>query len=203
MTSIVSRFAWWRVTEAWLRTLTAAFLVFGGGLVARAQVGESYRIQPTDILIIEVVNELQLGAKEFRVTASGEIAYPYIGSLKVLDLSPVAVQAKVKELLEADYLVNAQVIVQVKEYRKRLIYVHGQVNRPGPVEIPAERKMTVIEALTTAGGLTRLARSSDIQLTRAGRSEPMRFSMEELTKNPDKAVNVEPGDVIFVPESRI
>lgn len=203
MTFTASRSASWPAIKAWLRLLVLALAALGPLAPARAQLLETYKIQPTDILIIEVVNEPQLGPKEFRVSATGELSYPYIGALKVLDKTPAAVQAELKQLLEADYLVNAQVIVQVKEFRKRLISVLGQVNRPGPVEIPAERKMTVVEAITYAGGLTRLARSSDIQLIRAGRPEPMRFSIEELTKNPDKAVSVEPGDVIYVPESRI
>jgi protein involved in polysaccharide export with SLBB domain len=204
MTSIVSRCAWWLAIDARLRCLALACLaLFAAAPGARAQLTESYRIQPTDILVIEVVNEPKIGIKELRVTASGEISYPFIGAVKVVEMSPAAVQAKIKELLEADYLVNAQVIVQIKEFRKRYVSVIGQVNRPGPVEIPAERRLTVIEVISFAGGLTRLARSNDIQLTRAGRTEPMRLSLEELTRNPDKPVYVETGDVINVPESRI
>jgi protein involved in polysaccharide export with SLBB domain len=59
-----------------------------------------------------------------------------------------------------------------------------------------------MDAIAAAGGTTRLARTSDIQLTRPGRPEPLRFREEEL-RNPDKPVIVEQGDVIFVPESRI
>lgn len=202
MTSIASRSAWWLAIEAGLRLL--ALCVAGWGVSARAQasLNESYRIRPTDILIIEVAAEPKLASKEFRVTGSGEISYPFVGAVKVLDRTPAEVQAELKSLLEADYLVNAQVMVQVKEFRKRLVYVLGQVNRAGPVEIPAERRMTVIEAITFAGGTTRLARTSDIQLTRSGRAEPMRFSLEDQ-RNPEKAIALEDGDVIFIPESRI
>ncbi len=166
-----------------------------------AQISESYKLQPTDILVVDVVNEPQLGAKEFRVTATGEISYPFIGAVKVVDRTTSEVQAELKRLLEADYLVNAQVIVQVKEFRKQLITVIGQVGRPGLVEIPAERKMTVLEAISVAGGVTRLARTSDIELIRAGRNEPMKFSLEDL-KNPEKTIHVESGDVIHVKEAR-
>lgn len=162
---------------------------------------ESYHIQPTDILIIDVVNEPKLAGKEFRVSAKGEVSYPYIGAVKAADRTPTEVQEEIKRLLESDYLVNAQVLVQVKEFRKRLVSVLGQVARPGLVEIPAERKLSVNEAITIAGGFTRLARTSDIQLTRVGRSEPLRFTAEEL-RNPDKAIYLEQGDVIYVPESR-
>lgn len=163
---------------------------------------ETYRIQPTDILVIDVINEPKLAGKEFRVSANGELSYPYIGVVKAADRTPAEVQTEIKKLLEEDYLVRAEVLVQVKEFRKRLVSVLGQVIKPGLVEIPAERRLSVNEAITMAGGYTRLARTSDIQLTRVGRSEPIRFTAEEL-RNPDKAVYVEQGDVIYVPESRI
>ena len=221
MRSTVSPFAWLRATEsgaAWLPPLLLAVVLLSGSRRSAAQetsaaspgqarsqtaaVSETYRIQPTDILIIDVVNEPKLAGKEFRVSANGEVSYPYIGAVKAADRTPIEVQAEIKRLLEADYLVNAQVLVQVKEFRKRLVSVLGQVARPGLVEIPAERRLSVNEAITIAGGFTRLARTSDIQLTRIGRSEPLRFTAEEL-RNPDKAVYLEQGDVIFVPESRI
>jgi len=185
----------------------ALLLTVFAGLRCPAQAVETYKIQPTDILIVEVVNEPQLTAKEFRVSADGEVSYPFIGAIKVGNRTPTEVQAELKTLLETDYLVSAQVIVQVKEYRKRFISVLGQVMKPGQYEIPAERRWTILDALAAAGGTTRLARTSDIQLNRpengrAGKPEPLHFREEDL-RNPDKPAYVEQGDVIFVPESRI
>jgi polysaccharide export outer membrane protein len=173
-----------------------------GGLAAKGQVSESYKVQPTDILIIEVANEPKLGAKEFRVAASGEISYPFIGAVRAADRTPVEIQEEVKRLLETDYLVNAQVLVQVRDFRKKIVSVFGQVNKPGLIEIPPERKMTAIEAISAAGGLTRLARQSGIQLIREGKKEPTLYNLDEL-KSSEKPVYVENGDMIFVPESRI
>lgn len=187
----------WVRRIAWLAGM--AFLLTG---VARGQVSESYKVQPTDILIVEVANEPKLAAREFRVSASGEISYPFIGAIRAANRTIEEIQTELKRLLETDYLVNAQVLVQVKDFRKKLVSVFGQVNRPGLIEIPPERKMTVIEAITAAGGLTRLARSSGIQLIREGKKDPMLYNMDDL-KNPDRPIYVESGDVVFVPESRI
>lgn len=206
MKCIDSACAWWRAIKSFgiggWALLASVVLAAIGAEPPQSQITDSYRVQPTDILIIEVVNEPQLGGKEFRVSSNGEVSYPFVGALKAAGRTTVEIQTELKALLEADYLVNAQVLVQVKEFRKQQISVFGQVNRPGLIDIPPERKLTVIEAITSAGGFTRLARTSDIQLTRAGRAEPMRFSVEDL-RNPEKTVYVEPGDVIFVPESRI
>lgn len=173
-----------------------------GSFTAMGQVSESYKVQPTDTLIIEVANEPKLSAKEFRVAASGEISYPFIGAVRAAERTTVEIQAEVKRLLETDFLVNAQVLVQVRDFRKKIVSVFGQVNKPGLIEIPPERKMTVIEAIAAAGGLTRLARQSGIQVIREGKREPTLYNLDEL-KNPDKPVYVENGDMIFVPESRI
>lgn len=200
MSSIVSPCAWRRAIE-WLGRLAVCLMVCGAA-PARAQLTDAYRIQPTDVIIIDVVNEPQLAAKEFRVGSNGQVSYPFVGALKVASRTTAEVQEEVKRLLEADYLVNAQVLVQVKEFRRQTVMVVGAVTNQGLKDIPAERKWTVFEAISAAGGFTRLARTSDIQLTRQGRNEPMRFTQEEL-RNPDKAVFVEPGDIIFVPESRI
>jgi len=183
----------------------AAFVVACLGLgafAAQGQVSESYKVQPTDILIIEIANEPKLNAKEFRVAASGEISYPFIGAVRAAGRTTVEIQEEVKRLLETDYLVNAQVLVQVRDFRKKIVSVFGQVNKPGLIEIPPERKMTAIEAISAAQGLTRLARQSGIQLIREGKKDPTLYSLDEL-KNPDRPVYVENGDMIFVPESRI
>ncbi len=203
MTFIAYRSASRRAIDrlGWLGIFAAVF-VFAFTPASQAQIGESYKIQPTDILIVEVVNEPTLAAKEFRVSAGGELSYPYIGTVKASERTPTEVQMEIKNLLEADYLVNAQVLVQVKEFRKRNVSVFGQVKNPGLIEIPAERRLTLVEAITQAGGFTRLARTSDIQVTRAGRAEAMRFNADDL-RNTEKPIYLEQGDIIFVPESRI
>lgn len=226
------RFGWRRVIERMTVGLMAAVVAVGaagaaegsaevplaGGVpletevmdTVRAPMGglrgisESYRIQPTDVLVIEVVNEPKLAAKEFRVTASGEISYPFIGLIQAAARTTQEVEEAIKALLEEDYLVNAQVLVQVRQFRAQQVAVLGQVQKPMMIDIPPERRMTMLEAITAAGGLTRLARSSAIQLTRPGRPEPLKFKLSELqSSDPAKVVYVEPGDVIFVPESRI
>lgn len=199
MTCIASRFGWRPAIRAIGRL--AGIGLAAGGVALAAPLTDSYRVQATDILVIEVVNEPQLAAKEFRVSSNGEVSYPFIGAIKAAGRTTVEIQDELKRLLETDYLVNAQVLVQVKEFRRQQVSVLGQVAKAGLVDIPPERKMTVIEAITTAGGLTRLARTSNIELRREGLKEPMRFSLEEL-RNPNKPVLVEPGDVIFVDESR-
>jgi len=163
-----------------------------------------YRLQPLDTIVVDVVGEPAL-SKLFRITASGEISYPYLGNVKVGDKTTTQVATELKAALEDGYLVNAQVVVQVQDFRKNLVSVFGQVNRPGQVEIPPERRLTLLEVISMASGFTRYAREGDIQVTRAGQSQPIKLDAKELRQNTDpaKVFYVEPGDLIFVPEARI
>ena len=77
------------------------------------------------------------------------------------------------------------------------------MGQPGMVEIPAEQKLTVLEAIAMRGGFTRLARKSGIQVTRLGVVKPFRFSEDDLKKNndPEKAFTLQQGDIIMVEET--
>ena len=188
------------IAACWL-ALLLAFLP--GGSRAAEVVPADYRIQPQDTIIVDVVGEPIL-SKEFRVSASGEINFPFLGNVQVADKTTSAIAQEVKAALEADYLVNAQVIVQVRDFRKNLVFVFGQVNKPGAVEIPPERQLTLIEAITMAMGFTRLAKTSDIQVTRVGEERQFRFNADALRRNTDasQVFYLQPGDQVFVPEAR-
>ena len=162
-----------------------------------------YKIAALDILVIDVVNERDL-PKEFKVTAKGEIPFPYLGNIKVAGFTAEEVQNDLKEKLEKEYLVNPQVIVQVKERVKRKVNVTGQVFKQGPVEMPDEKEnsLTILDAIGMAGGTTRLAKESSVQVTRSGQ-KPFEVNLTKLRKetDPAKMFILQAGDSIFVPES--
>lgn len=187
---------------AWL-ALALALLAVPPALRAAEPPPEDYRLQPLDLIVVDVVGEPTL-SKEFRISASGEINYPFLGNVRVADKTTSLVAQEIKAALEADYLVNAQVIVQVRDFRKNLVFVFGQVNKPGAVEIPPERRLSLIEAITMAMGFTRLAKTSDVQVSRVGEAETFRFNADDLRKNTDasRVFYLQPGDQVFVPEAR-
>jgi|SRR5438477_9704472 len=160
------------------------------------------KIAPLDILTIDVVGEKDL-SKELRVSSSGTITFPFLGSIEVKGRTPAEVEDLLKDKLGKDYLVDPQVIVTVKEYRTRTVSVIGQVNKPGLIPLPAEQKMDILEAIAQAGDLTKGARKSGIEVSRKGKT--YKFTLDQLKKesNPEKKFWLEPGDVISVRESFI
>lgn len=105
-----------------------------------------------DQIGITVFGQPDLSA-EVTVGESGVIMVPLIGTLNVLNLSAAQLENLVaKRLKEGGYLQNPGVSAQVRQLRSQLVSVMGEVQRPG--RYPIQGRMTVLEALATAGGLT-------------------------------------------------
>src|SRR5205814_10279466 len=134
---------------------------------AAEMVEGEHKIAPLDIINIDVVGEKEL-SKELRVSSSGTITFPFLGSLEVKGKSPAELETLLKEKLGKDYLVDPQVIVTGKEYRSRTVSVIGQVNKPGVIALPGEQKIGILEAIASAGDLTRSANKNRIEVSRKG-----------------------------------
>jgi len=124
------------------------------------------KIAALDIIIVDVVGEKDLTNKEFRVSSSGTITYPYLGILEVKGKTPAEVETIIRDQLGKDYIVDPQVIVTVKEYRTRTVSVIGQVNKPGVIALPAEQKIDILEAIAQAGDLAKSANKNRIEVSR-------------------------------------
>jgi hypothetical protein len=96
---------------------------------------------------------------------------------------------------------EALAVVHVKELRRNMVSVIGQVNKPTLVELPSEQSMTIIEAVAAANGFAKSAK--DIEVTRPGEEKVYKFKRTDLLKNvdPDKAFKLKPGDIINVTET--
>ena len=167
---------------------------------AAEMVEGDHKIAPLDIINIDVVGEKEL-SKELRVSSSGTITFPFLGSLEVKGKSPAELETLLKEKLGKDYLVDPQVIVTVKEYRARTVTVMGQVNKPGVIALPAEQKVEILEAIAQAGDLSKGAKKNRIEVNRKGKT--FKFTLDDLKKesDPEKKFWLEPGDVIYVYEA--
>jgi polysaccharide biosynthesis/export protein len=164
-----------------------------------AAVSADYKVSPQDVLTISVVNEKDL-IQECRVSASGTISYAWLSDVEVAGKTPPQIEKDLAAALDKDYLVNPRVIVALKEYRAREVNVVGQVNKPGPVTIPPERPMTIIEAITRAQGLTLRGNRSKIEFTRRGKKQMLRWEDLDKITDPEKQIYVEPGDTIEIGE---
>jgi polysaccharide biosynthesis/export protein len=162
-----------------------------------------YTIIAGDVLQISVWKEDTLD-REVIVLPDGSITFPLIGTTKVQGLTPAEAQALIKSSLKK-YIPDAAVTVSIKAALGHVVNVIGQVQKPG--EFIINRRMTTLQALSQAGGLTPFADESDIIVIRhsAGKDISIPVPYDDLVDGDDldKDVVLEPGDVIVVPTASL
>ncbi len=163
----------------------------------------NYKIQPGDLIEVTVFKENDM-SRTARISGNGTITFPLAGSVKLSDLSVNEAEALLAQKL-SEFLVKPQVTVLIKEYGNKQIYVLGEVKKPGSIEIPAERYLTVLEAITMAGGFTDIAAPDRTKILRgAGNtSQSIPVEISRITKQGDKSADIflEPNDTVYVPQS--
>jgi polysaccharide export outer membrane protein len=88
----------------------------------------------------------------------------------------------------------------------RVAYVLGQVNKPGPLDLPTNTKVTVSMAIASAGSYTKFASTGSLQVLRHAPTGVRNLVVDLdaiLDGRVDLDVEVQPGDVIWVPERGI
>lgn len=165
-------------------------------------IGANYTLQPLDVIQVTVFKEPEMD-REVRVSQDGHITLPLIGQVHVAGMSIHDTTTLITDLYNRDYLVNPQISLILLSYTERRAYVHGQVNRPGPVIIPPEETMTLSQVISAAGSTTRLA-SDTIRVTRTdkdGKKRVFELDFDEILKDPEaKDIVIMDGDSIFIPE---
>ncbi len=161
---------------------------------------ENYRIGVGDLLEIEVYDEPDL-TREVRVLTDGSVSFPLLGIVKAEGLAVNELQQEITRRLAAEFLVNPQVIVFVKEFSN--VFVFGEVKSPG--SFPVYGTMTVFEAITLAGGFTEVANVSKVKVIRRqdGREFTFVVDTEKITKRGDTSEDIElrANDRVIVPRS--
>lgn len=162
---------------------------------------ESSVLGPGDVFTLEIVGEKDL-PKEYQVAADGTVDVPYIHTIRVAGLeAPEVARLVRKRLMEEKFLDDPSVIVQVKDYNSRRVTLLGQVAKPG--SFPFTTSLTLIQAVSLAGGLTAIADADRVNVTRKGgdgRSYTAVVSVEAITEGESPDIPLQAGDQIFVHE---
>jgi polysaccharide export outer membrane protein len=141
-------------------------------------------------------------SRRARVNAGGMITMPLAGDVRIGGLTLSAAQKLVEDRLKT-YIINPHVTLFVEEYGNKLLFVMGEVQKPGSYPIPAETRMTLLEAISTAGGFTPVAAPDRTRVLRTvdGRSVSRTVDVRGITRAGEKDPLLEPNDVVFVPQS--
>lgn len=135
-----------------------------------------------------------------QLSADGTISMPLIGAVKLAGLTTDQAAAAITAKLRDGYLVRPQVSVSIEARVRRTVTVLGQVQSAGVFELPADRQLTLVEAIGMAGGATRIANVKKISLKR--RAGPVQIlNLKDITSGKSADVVLRDGDVLSIPES--
>ena len=148
--------------------------------------------------------------KPMMVGDHGDVEVPYIGPFPATGKTCKQLARQIKTELEKKYYYQATVIISLDELAKTIgkVYVLGEVRRTGLVEMPGDETLTAGKAVLRAGGFTNYADKRNVKVTRssdsAGPSAKTRTFGVDLAEvlekgRADKDVELQPGDVIYVP----
>jgi protein involved in polysaccharide export with SLBB domain len=155
---------------------------------------------PGDVFTVRVYGEEELSGTH-QIAPDGTIDFPLLGSVDVNGLEPPAVADDLTRLLkERDLLRDPHVSVYVEEYASKRVSVVGAVADPGT--FPLEPGMTVVQAISMAGGFSSLADRDATVVNRRVDGQTIRYRVPvgKVTKGEAEDIEVAAGDIIFVPE---
>lgn len=157
-----------------------------------------YIVGEGDVLHINVWKEAEI-SQTVTVRPDGNISLPLVNEVPVVGLTPRQIQQVVTEKLKA-ILTNPQVTVTVAEVRSKMVYITGEVNKPGAYSVASP--LNVLQLIARAGGLSDFANRKNIYVLRSGdQSARLHFNYKDVIKGKHNEQNVvlQPGDTVVVP----
>lgn len=159
-----------------------------------------YFIGPGDMLRIQVYGDKELTGL-YQVSPEGLIMFPFAGEISVNGMTNLSLARQISEKLKEGYIVDPQVTVLVEEFVSKRIFVLGQVKKAG--NFPIRTTMSIIEAVSHAGGFTDFADISNVVVTRKtddGKETRYVIDIKAIVNGNRKNFYLSPGDIIFVRE---
>ena len=153
-----------------------------------------------DVLEVRVFQEPELSGV-FQIGPQGDVIFPLCKRVVVGGLTPNGAAEKLRACLADGFMRDPQVSVLVKEYNSKKVFVFGEVQKPGT--FPFEDGMSVVQAVTLAGGFTKQAAQNSTSVTRRvqGQEVKVKVNVQDIALGKAPNFTLEPGDIVYIPES--
>jgi polysaccharide export outer membrane protein len=165
----------------------------------RTQGSDEYRIAPEDVLQVSVWKNEML-SRTLPVRSDGMISLPLVNEVQAAGLTPM----QLRDMLKAkfgEYLPNPEISVIVMQMNGYVVSVLGEVKTAGRYQFT--NRITVLDVLARAGGITEFASPSEIFVLRPDKGAMTRiaFNYTKVIGSPGKHQNffIQPGDIVVVP----
>jgi protein involved in polysaccharide export with SLBB domain len=155
---------------------------------------------PGDVIEVRVYQEPELSGV-YQVGRDGDVIFPLCKRVTLNGLSPNAAAERIRACLAQGFMRDPQVSVLVKEYNSKKVFVFGEVQKPGTFTY--EEGMTIVQAVTLAGGFTKTASQNSTSVTRRvnGQEVKVKVNVQDIALGKASNFALEPGDIVYVPES--
>jgi len=155
----------------------------------------TYKIGLSDVIRILVWRERELSGF-YTVRPDGRISMPLAGDIEADGATPEELKKRVVDALSKT-MVRPEVLLEVHQVNSKKFLITGEVGRAGAY--PIVTPISVLEAISMAGGLKDFANGKKIFILRNG--ERIKFNYKDVVrgKNMEQNIDLKPGDHIIVP----
>jgi polysaccharide biosynthesis/export protein len=112
---------------------------------------DDYEIGHGDVLHLTVIGQAELTG-DFPVDSEGMVSLPVLGKVKASEMSAKELERKLTTLLADGYVKRPQVSVSMQEFKSQRVFVTGEVLKPGPYALKADRSLLAL--VSDIGGFT-------------------------------------------------
>ena len=174
-----------------------------GGAAVGMVVGSNYVLKVSDVIELDVYQERDLN-KSVRIEGDGTVSLALVGKVKLAGMTVGEGKSLITDLYNRDYLVDPQISLLVVSFSPKVLHILGSVGSPGVVNIPPDRDLTLTEALSMVGGVTRMGNPRAIKIKRLdqdGSTRLIEVNFSKVVQDPDVTdLVLNEGDTIWVPE---
>ena len=169
---------------------------------AETQSGDDYQLGPEDVLEVLVWKNADL-SKVVTVRPDGRISLPLIGDVPAAGFTAAHVQQEITKRLLDFYQEPPHVSLIVQQANSYVIFIVGQVERPGQYTV--KRGTTFLQAIALAGGFTPFAAYNEVLVLRNGSGDHQqraaRISYKDILggKYQENNILLKSGDTIIIP----
>ncbi|MFQ5648509.1 MAG: polysaccharide biosynthesis/export family protein [bacterium] len=165
-----------------------------------------YRLGFGDVVEVKFFRNPQFN-ETLVVRPDGRVSLAKVGEMRVAGMTPAQLDSVITHTY-AEFVIEPEVTVIVREFGGYQVYVLGEVTSPGGYAV--QRNMTVLQALATAGGPKLSARLGSVMVLRRGQSDKVE-ALKVDVRQPLKAkqeseiygndVYLQPHDIVYVPKT--
>jgi protein involved in polysaccharide export with SLBB domain len=163
-----------------------------------------YRLEPGDTIQIRYTHHPELTQDDV-IRPDGKINAKLVGPIEVAGLTKDEL-GRLLATRTSEHLKNPEVVVSVSRFSEKLVYVAGEVARPGT--LPYRQGLTPLQAITASGGFRETARFDSVILVRTGGTDnafiARKLDLGQTTNEGMKEpIMLAPHDVVFVPRTNV